>query len=234
MLTVFAGGLLLGIAAGFHCAGMCGPIVFSLSVQQANRLSKKTGLVLYNLGRVITYTLLGLLFGMAGRHFYLAGLQQWLSVATGIIIVILALQYFLRKHIGQPIWVQKVYGKLLPAMLHFLQSSSYTKFIALGMLNGLLPCGMVYLGLAAALSHGSVMGSAAFMFAYGLGTLPVMLLVSFGSNNLSAQLKARFNRLIPYVTLTMGLLLVLRGMNLGIPFISPVIGNAAGEVVPCH
>ncbi|MFT3826989.1 MAG: sulfite exporter TauE/SafE family protein [Chitinophagaceae bacterium] len=231
---VIISGLLLGVAGSFHCAGMCGPLVLSLPMQQSPGVTRTVNLLLYNVGRIVTYTSIGLLMGLVGRRIYLAGFQQWLSVLMGIIVLFLALQYFLRKHIGQPVWAQLLYTKLLQWMGRFLQLRNGAGFFLLGMINGLLPCGMVYLALAGALSNASVVSSGLFMFSFGTGTLPVMLALSIWGLKMNLQLRTKFKQFIPYVTVAMGIILILRGMNLGIPFISPILADAPQQAVSCH
>ncbi len=234
MEGIVIGGLLLGAVSSLHCAGMCGPLILSLPIQQYSRSGQVTAMLLYNGGRVVTYTAMGLLFGIAGRHIYLAGFQQWLSIFTGIIVLVLASRYFLHKHIGVPVWAQSFYAKVLQWMHRFINLQSNAGYLLLGMMNGVLPCGMVYLALAGALSNTGIIQSGLFMFAFGTGTLPVMLTLSLYRVKMNMQVRLQFKQLLPYITAAMGIILILRGMNLGIPFISPVLAGAPSESVSCH
>ena len=227
-------GLGLGFVSSFHCVGMCGPLALSLPVQHLSKSRQLTALFLYNSGRILTYTLLGLMFGLAGRRLYIAGWQQWFSIGLGILMLLLIAWYFIFKNAVQPRWLQSVYWRLQNVMGRFLRSGSVTGFLGLGMANGLLPCGMVYIAIAGALSTAAVDSGMLFMFSYGLGTLPAMLALSLFRMRITIGIRQKIKKLVPVIITCMAVLLILRGMNLGIPFISPVLESARAEAVSCH
>src|SRR3954471_7712508 len=167
----------LGLLSSFHCVSMCGAIAFSLPTQHLSPYKKIEGILLYNSGRIFTYSLLGMLFGIAGRQIYLGGFQQWFSIIAGAAILITVIQSFL----GSPVFhlpgfkkvnqfVQKLIGR-------FIQKPSFSGIFTLGMANGLLPCGLVYLAITGAVAAGSITGAATFMIAFGLGTFPALFLL---------------------------------------------------------
>ncbi|WP_333864381.1 sulfite exporter TauE/SafE family protein [Chitinophaga sp.] len=206
-------GLGLGFLGSFHCIGMCGPIALTLPVQHLSGWRKMGGILLYNAGRVTTYMLLGMAFGWLGQQFYLGGWQQGLSVGLGVLLLAAVL-----------------FGKLMPNMkIGFVQRSlgmllarrSTGTLYAIGFLNGFLPCGMVYMAIAGAVAAGSVWGGALFMGAFGAGTLPAMAAVSWFSQLLGMKGRLAVRRAMPYVMGLMAVLLILRGLNLGIPYVSP-------------
>lgn len=234
MWTVIAGAGLLGLMSSAHCIGMCGPLAMSLPVHHLSGTQQLVSMLLYHLGRIITYSLLGLLFGIAGRGLYLAGFQQWFSIGTGIIMLLLAVHYFSGNAKGYPKWAQVWYQPLQQVMAQLLRQRSTSSFLFLGMANGLLPCGMVYISIVAAIGLGHALQSAVFMMVFGLGTFPAMFLFNWFGIRIGMDVRIKFRRAVPFIIAFMGLILILRGMNLGIPFISPVLGGKIGSAVGCH
>ena len=226
---------ILGLISSFHCVGMCGPLAMAVPVQHLSPIAKRLAIVLYHTGRIITYTLLGLIFGVLGRHIFIAGFQQKASLVLGSIILFVVIYQRLYRNSYTPPFIQYFTDRLQDVMRKLWgQHSSFSSFL-LGMTNGLLPCGMVYFALAGALSSASITGSILFMGLFGLGTLPLMLSVHFlGTGYLNVSFRTKARRLVPVFIGCMGVLLILRGLNLGIPFISPYLGNEAGKVISCH
>lgn len=235
MWQFITGGLILGFFSSMHCVGMCGPLAMALPVHHLPDAKRFLALLLHHLGRVITYASLGLLFGFAGRRIYIAGFQQWFSIAMGILVLILLIQYYYYKRNVQPFFMQAFYKKVQAMIITLLKSpKSIFTFPLLGMANGLLPCGMVYVAVAAALTSSSVDQGVLFMIMFGLGTLPAMMAISYWGTSLKPGLRWGMRKIIPYGIGLMALVLILRGMNLGIPFISPVLHNAPAAAVECH
>lgn len=231
--AALAGGL-LGLVSSLHCVGMCGPLALALPVQQFSRWGQTVAYAAYHTGRVTTYSLLGLLFGWAGRGVYIAGLQQWLSVILGIVMLFMAFHSFVLKHQVQFSRLQQFTQWVQQWMGRFLRHGQKRHYFLLGMTNGLLPCGMVYIAVAAALSSGSVANAVVFMALFGAGTLPAMLALTSLRFALSLNVRRRFRKAVPWFITAMGVILILRGLNLGIPFISPVLAEAPPEPVICH
>lgn len=211
----------LGFLGSFHCVGMCGPIALSLPVKRDSSFNMVTGSLIYNMGRVITYACMGLLFGLLGRGFVLAGWQNILSVTLGTIILVLL---FVPKLSILPVNVGIVFRMLeklkskirLLFGVHKLQS-----LLFIGLLNGLLPCGLVYLGIAGSIATGDVLNGALFMAGFGLGTLPAMLTITVVRDYISIRFRERIRKAVPLFVAMMAVLLILRGLNLGIPYVSP-------------
>lgn len=216
--------LLLGFLGSFHCVGMCGPIALSLPVQHLNGIQKVLGILFYNFGRVITYAFLGFIFGIIGKTFAFFGTQQLLSIVLGLLLVLAAIFAIFHKRLFKnPKW-QAGWNKLITQkMLPFFKKKNPFFLIILGLLNGLLPCGLVYLAIAGAVSFSSATDAALFMASFGLGTLPAMAALSFAGGIMSLSLRNKVKKLTPYIMGLMGLLLVLRGLNLNIPYLSPVL-----------
>ena len=233
MWPLIIAGFTLGLFSSIHCVGMCGPIALALPVYHLGTGKRIVSLLLYNIGRVVTYAVMGLLFGLIGRRLHIAGLQQWISIALGLLILVF-LVYSHKRSLGLPGPAAWVYGKVQASMGKILKVKSTGGLFFLGMLNGLLPCGMVYLAIAGALSTNNVWDGSLFMISYGAGTLPTMLTLSLFGFMISLKARNNMKSMIPYMVALMAFLLILRGMNLGIPFISPMINHDPGVPVSCH
>jgi sulfite exporter TauE/SafE len=228
-------GFTLGAAGSLHCVGMCGPLSLALPVHHFSKVGKFFALLFYQSGRIITYSLIGLLFGLTGRRLYVAGYQQWFSISMGIIIVFFASLFFIQRINIRLHFLNRFYQSVQNIIISILKSRTSTlSFLLLGMANGLLPCGMVYVALASALTFATVSDSMAFMTMFGAGTLPAMMLVGYAGTIIKPELRSGFRKLTPVFISLMGVLLILRGLNLGIPFISPVMPQALGNTVMCH
>jgi len=226
---------LLGLLSSFHCIGMCGPLAMALPVQHFSTTQKSVSIFLYHVGRIVTYTLLGVLFGILGRHLFIAGFQQWGSITLGsIIFLVVGFKKLFKTSYTLPFI--KSFTDVLHNIIRYLWSkhSTLSSFL-LGMTNGLLPCGMVYFALAGALSSTTIGGSILFMVLFGAGTLPLLFSVHFaGTTYISLSFRNKTRKLVPFFIASMGVLLILRGLNLGIPYISPFLGNETGRVISCH
>lgn len=214
--------LFLGIISSLHCIGMCGPIALLLPVDRANTSRKALQILLYHLGRLTAYGVLGLVFGLLGRGFYLAGMQQQLSIVVGILMIAIALipeKVFARYNFSQP-----VYRAIAAVKSHLGQQfkrKSPDALFTIGLLNGFLPCGMVYAALFGALAMPRLTGSVGYMLMYGLGTMPLMSLVVYAQSWITVPVRQCLQQLIPVVAVGIGVLFIVRGMGLGIPYLSP-------------
>lgn len=228
-------GFALGAAGSLHCAGMCGPLSLALPTHHLSAPQKFFSLLLYQFGRICTYAVIGLLFGLAGRRIYISGYQQWFSIGLGILVIALALLYFAgRRSIRFP-FINRLYGNVSRLIGSLLGPNPRPlRFGLLGVANGLLPCGMVYVAVAATLSLTRVTDSVLFMALFGAGTLPMMMGVAYAGQMLKTKTRLAFRQWIPYFVVLMGMVLILRGLNLGIPFISPELPQSPGSAVVCH
>lgn len=231
---VFISGLVLGAVSSFHCIGMCGPIALTLPLQHLSPDKKLAGILLYNFGRVVTYSLLGLFFGFAGRQIYLGGFQQWFSIVLGCIILLGLVVSFISKKKYRLRFLDKANLQLQLFIGKYLRKRQLYAMFLIGAANGLLPCGMVYFAIAGALATGSITGGVIFMASFGLGTIPFMLLLPYFGIMVNVSVRNSIKKVIPYVIATMAVILILRGMNLGIPYLSPYLENSAARVIPCH
>ncbi len=223
MITLFITALIMGAVGTFHCIGMCGPLALALPVVTDNSTSRFFSTLLYNLGRVTTYSILGAFFGIAGSSIAFFGYQQGLSVTLGIVIIIFILlpkKIFARKNM-----LMRIFEKIRASLGKLFIRKNYHSVYFIGLLNGLLPCGLVYLAIAGAISTGSVLKSSLFMAAFGLGTLPVMWSIAFFGGFISIRVRQGIKKLYPYVMFAMAVLLIIRGLGLNIPYLSPSVSN---------
>jgi uncharacterized protein len=223
-------GFLFGLFGSAHCIGMCGPIAVALPGSRELMRSYLTGRVLYNLGRTVTYTLMGAVLGLLGLGVWLAGYQQALSVFTGAGIVAITLLTWNRSLIPTGGIFNGLASRFERLMRPLMRSNSQSGMLLIGVVNGFLPCGLVYVALAAALSTGSIYGGMAYMALFGLGTAPVMFLMAVSPGLMSGKWHLRLQKAIPWLALLVGALLILRGLSLGIPYISPDLGGGGS----CH
>ena len=224
--------LTIGIVGSLHCMGMCGPIVVALPLKNQNLFTKILGAILYNSGRVATYGVLGLLFGLLGRGIHMAGFQQWTSIILGIVMIVSVLFPFVfREKITVGNLLAGMAARLISRLKKLFASRSYRSLLLIGLLNGLLPCGLVYVAIAGAISSGSVVSGSLFMVLFGLGTIPLLLLAALASDAIGQRIRAKMQRAVPYFVFFLGVLFILRGMSLGIPFISPTSEKLAPKEV---
>lgn len=224
---------MIGIAGSFHCVGMCGPIALALPSRFGSGISIVFSRILYNLGRIFTYALLGALFGLFGKAIALAGIQQAISIALGV--AMLAMAFFSvnleSNFIALPFLV-KLNGFVKNKLGMLLKTNSQSSLFAIGLLNGFLPCGFVYLGLAGAITTGTVLNGISYMVLFGLGTFPLMFATSMLGSIMSINARNFFRKITPAMFIVFACLFIVRGMNLGIPYLSPKINTEAG--IKCH
>lgn len=220
--TLVIAAISLGLVSSLHCIGMCGPIAFSLGLKQENLISGMSKNLIYQLGRAVTYFILGIFIGFIGVGFTAAGFQSYLSIFAGVLMILMVfLPKNLEKHISPKFWIGRILIKLKSNLAQFLERGSYISLFITGLLNGLLPCGVVYMALVGAIAAGSPLGSGIFMFIFGLGTFPLMFLAAFAGSTLHQKFRLKVVKILPYVTVLVGIIFILRGLSLGIPYLSP-------------
>lgn len=212
----------LGLLGSFHCIGMCGPIAIALPLKNDSWFTRILGAGLYNIGRSITYALLGAIFGLAGMGFKLGGLQQWVSIIMGAVMILSVIfPAVFRKSEQIDAIISRLVGRLIKRFRKMFSIRSYYSLFVIGILNGFLPCGLVYVAIAGAITTGTIPDGALYMFLFGLGTIPVMLSVSIVGNILTTRFRNIIRKVIPVFIVLIGIIFILRGMNLGIKYISP-------------
>lgn len=214
--------LVLGLISSLHCIGMCGPIALMLPVDRSNFTRKTLQIILYHLGRLTAYASLGLLFGVLGKGFFLAGMQQQLSIAVGVFMIVIALvpeRQFAKYNFSKPVY--KVISNVKSSLGNQFKKKTNSSIFTIGLLNGYLPCGMVYGALFGALAMNDVTLGVSYMVIFGLGTVPLMSILVYVANFISASVRSKLQKLIPLMMILIGILFILRGSGIKIPFVSP-------------
>lgn len=214
--------IILGLLGSLHCVGMCGPIAFMLPVDQTNKLKKLVQIAIYHFGRLSAYAIIGLLFGLLGKGLSLFGLQQKLSILIGVAMIAVVLLPFvkLKKYnLAKPLY--QVIAKVKSKLGKELSKRTADTFLTIGFLNGFLPCGLVYIAVLGAIAMGNPGEGALYMALFGLGTVPLMTTAIYFSSLLKGVAKQRVQKFIPVFVVLIGMLFILRGLGLGIPYISP-------------
>ncbi|MFX0555582.1 sulfite exporter TauE/SafE family protein [Maribacter sp. CXY002] len=229
--------LLLGFMGSLHCVGMCGPIAFMLPVDSKNNLKKVLQISLYHSGRLMAYGLIGLVFGLIGKGLYVFGMQQKLSIGIGVLMIVLVIiptQTLNRYKISKPIY--KVISKIKSSLGASFKRKTADTFLTIGFLNGFLPCGLIYIAVFGAIAMGNIAQGSLYMVLFGAGTIPLMTTAVYFSGFLKGNRKQKIQKLIPVFVVLMGTLFILRGLGLGIPYVSPkpVIEVAASSSIECH
>lgn len=208
----------MGFIGSLHCVGMCGPIAMMLPADTSKRWKFIMGRVLYNSGRILTYAIFGLLVGFIGESTTYFVSQKSLSIFLGTLILI---GVFLPKT-----WKNKLslnnyvfgYTNLVKGSLSKLfKKHSLAAQFSFGVLNGLLPCGLVYAALSGAFLTEALTDGMLFMVLFGVGTLPMMLGVSLGATWLRKTFGAKLPKLIPITYSIIGLWLIFRGLIISFP-----------------
>jgi sulfite exporter TauE/SafE len=226
--------LLLGALSSAHCVGMCGPIALAVPSARSSHLGRMTDALLLNGGRLVTYAVIGALFGVFGRGLHLAGLQQALSISVGVLMVLAVLVPALfRKDVFTTATLGGL-GRLRSMLARNLRRTSPEGLFLTGLMNGLLPCGMVYFAVAGALVQDGPLNGALFMLAFGLGTVPALLTLRLGAGMLTPERRSGLRRLAPYVLGLLGVLFIVRGLGLGIPYLSPALQDIPVGQQECH
>ena len=213
---------IFGLISSFHCIGMCGPIAMILPVDRNNQAKKVTQIITYHLGRLFAYSTIGFIFGMLGKGFLLAGMQQKMSIFIGIAMILIILipeKVVANYNFSKPIF--KVISKIKTTLGSQFKNKSYKSLFTIGLLNGFLPCGMVYVALFGAIAMQSPTLGILYMVLFGLGTVPMMSSIVYLNLFLTIPIRNKIQKAIPYVAVFLGIVFIFRGLGLGIPYISP-------------
>lgn len=235
MQTLLWSAFILGLVGNLHCLGMCGPLALAVPIKRSNIQVRLLSTILYNTGRIFTYALFGTAFGLFGQAIEVAGFQQYFSIGLGVFIIAgVVFPFFIKRTNLLKASLFSGIGKFKNTFSALLSKRSYSSIFTIGVLNGLLPCGLVYMALSGAILSGSWKIGAVYMVLFGIGTLPVMLVIPYVGHFINSKLKLQFRKLVPFTILLFGVLLILRGSNLGIPYLSPQITPKQSSEIKCH
>jgi hypothetical protein len=213
---------IIGLVGSAHCAGMCGPIALALPLKSDSWFNRVSGALVYNIGRIFTYMLLGAIFGLLGKGLHMAGFQLWTSIIIGTVMIAMVIVPLIFRQMPSLNNVFEGYSaRMMTGFRSLFRSGTKSSLFGIGLLNGVLPCGLVYVAVAGAINTGDVVSAMLYMALFGAGTIPVMLAVSLAGSMISLKLRIFVNKLSPYVIVLLGVLFILRGLSLGIPYISP-------------
>lgn len=225
-------GFLMGFIGSVHCIGMCGPLTMALPFSQQKHISKYLSILLFHIGKIVSYALLGLIVGFFGKQLFVIESQQGISIVIGILMVIYVLWVYVIRMNTSFNPFQFMQAPVLKALRKLINNKKMYVFFLLGLLNGLLPCGLVYLALGSAMSTGSSIEAAIFMALFSIGTMPALIIVALGTQVVGIEWRRKFQKSLPFFIFGMGVILILRGMNLGIPLVSPHI--ELNTIASCH
>ncbi|MFC2127166.1 sulfite exporter TauE/SafE family protein [Bacteroidota bacterium] len=233
---MYTSAILLGLLGSFHCVGMCGPIALVLPIHTSSPIQKLIKTTLYHIGRIMAYGSIGVLFGLLGKGLYLAGFQQRLSIIIGVFMIIYILlpsKVLNNFNTSKPLY--RLVTQLKSKLGKQLKNKSNKALFTIGFLNGFLPCGMVYMALVGALATATPSQGFMYMAIYGLGTVPLMTLVMYSKSIFSVNFRNSAQKAIPVFVILIGTLFILRGLGIGIPYISPTDTNLTIQptAVPC-
>lgn len=216
--------LALGFFGSAHCIGMCGPIAIALPYPNANVSYFLAGRIIYNLGRLTTYSFIGAVFGLLGSRLVIAGFQQTITITVGVIILLVILTPMRYKSkFYQHKFVQKISSPIKSGISELFKQGTIAAMFLIGLLNGLLPCGLVYVAIAGAIASGDAISGMIFMVLFGLGTFPAMFAATIFGKFINLNIRRKINQAIPALAVILAILFILRGLALGIPYISPEI-----------
>ena len=233
MINFFPLAFLMGLFGSLHCAVMCGPVMLGMPFQKKSFLQSSLQLLLYQFGRILVYTVLGIGVGALGSSIKIFSSQKTLSLTIGIVLIVFTLLQFSKVYRYR---FSKIQNMLLNPVSKLMSKVFKFKLWGLfaGMLNGLIPCGMVYLALATALNTGNIGSGGTFMLLFGLGTTPLMMMISMGGIYLKKYIRFNTQQLIPWFMLFIGILFILRSAEFGIPFLSPKLTGSFGHASECR
>ena len=227
---------IFGLISSLHCIGMCGPIAMMLPVDRSNQTKKTLQILTYHLGRLSAYGTIGFIFGLLGKGFSLAGIQQELSIFIGIAMITIVLvpqKTFMSYNFSKPFF--RLISKVKTYLGSQFKNKSYQSLFTIGLLNGFLPCGMVYVALFGAVAMQSPSFGVLYMILFGIGTIPMLSSVVYINSFLTLPFRNKIQKAIPYVAVCIGILFILRGLGLGIPYISPNTMSLFVQQQPnCH
>lgn len=219
---MFFSALILGLLGSFHCIGMCGPIALVLPVHNEKTVRKFLKIALYHFGRMLAYGTIGIAFGLLGKGLYLSGFQQRLSIIIGVIMIayiLIPTKFLNRFNFTSPLY--HFIAKIKSLLGKQLKRKSGKSFATIGFLNGFLPCGMVYMALAGAIETATPIKGFLYMCVFGLGTIPLMTVIIYAKDIFTIKIRNKIQKLIPVFVIIIGVLFILRGLAIGIPYISP-------------
>lgn len=205
---MFLTALILGITGSLHCAGMCSPLVMAVTGMKRDAMIRR---IVYNTGRILVYAALGAIISAFGSLFGMSGLQIFLSVALGILFIFIgAIGVWNMRIPFLTSWIQGGVSLLKITFASVSRIKSPFAVLFMGMLNGLLPCGLSSLALTSCILLPSASDGFLFMLIFGMGTLPVMIGLAPLLGRIFAKLQFSFKNVVRASLILAGILLISR------------------------
>jgi sulfite exporter TauE/SafE len=225
--------LIIGLAGSLHCVGMCGPIAMSVPIGQGDSFQKAFAYASYHIGRLSSYALIGFLFGVLGYGLDMAGLQQILSLSIGVFMLLYVWFPRLFGSLKLGGFIVRFQSKMTGHMAKMLKSNRTTALLGLGFFNGFLPCGLVYVAIAASMATYDPFLGALFMVVFGLGTVPALLGIAITGQKMGVSFRSQLRKVVPILVTVFAILFILRGLGLGIPYLSPELEQVVSSSQEC-
>lgn len=222
---MFSAGFILGLSGSLHCAGMCGPLCFIL----VGKDDKKNtwGLILYNLARILVYTLFGVLVGLLGESLAFTSYFPYVVFAVSILLFGVGVFALFKGNLLDRIPVSdKIMGTLRAWFKPFFAKRNWVGFVGMGVFNALIPCGLLYTALLSSLSFDKVWASAVFMFMFGLGTAPAMISSQYIAKFIKKESFKWLKYIMPILLIAMAFFLMYRSQEM--------IFTPSGTITECN
>lgn len=235
MLSSAIAGFVLGILGSVHCVGMCGPLIIAIPFQAIESKAKKAiAYLLYGGGKTLAYMMLGLLVGMIGSKAQQLHAQRYVSIVAGVLLLLSVLLPMIFKNKSwSPKFISTFTAWVNKNIAKQFQNQRLYSFGIIGFFNGLLPCGLVYVAIASSASAISLAGSISFMLFFGIATMLSLSVFSIAFQGLSMNVRNQLRKVFPYIIIITALLLIMRGLQLGIPYLSPIFDGSGGPGKDC-
>ena len=212
--------------------GMCGPISMLLPGDKSKRGRYILGRLVYNLGRIFTYSILGLLMGLVGEQIALFTSQKILFIIVGsLLLLAFILPARWRQYLDMLPYISRFTGFIKSSLSTFYKRHSLFAQLVFGVLNGFLPCGLVYAALSGAFLMSEAWESALFMTLFGVGTLPMMLGFAFLGNRLRKLISFKPKMVYTFSYIILAIWLIFKGVNLPANRFSE---HDANGITVCH
>jgi len=209
-MTRLLAGILLGLAGSSHCVAMCGPLLLAINpTARSSRRHAFACMLRYHGGRILTYALLGVLVGYVGEGLILAGVGRGVAILAGALLLLAAAGTKVRPIARLSSWIAI---RASCRAMTFARRHQALGYVALGLANGLIPCGLLYAALATAASSGTVVGSVVFMIGFGTGTVPLLALLTMSATAIPSAARRRLRVAVSAVMVVAGILLIVRGV----------------------
>ena len=235
MFSAAGAGFVYGILGIMHCIGMCGPLILTIPFQSLESKSQKTwAYLLYGGGKTLAYMILGLLFGIIGSKAKQLNMQSYVSIIAGVLLLLTAIIPLVSQKANfTPKFMSKFNTWINGQIAKQFRSKKLQSFGVIGFLNGFLPCGFIYAAIFIAVTLGSVAQSISFMLFFGIATMLSLTVFSLVFQLLPIGTRNTLRKLFPYLIILTAVLLILRGLQLGIPVLSPIFEGAEGSGGSC-